>query len=354
MKKVLLQKSMTIKMIQFISDSWYAKAKPKKLELSMIVLLFFIFTFPMFTYAAEGDVFRFSEIWAYVLAGEEGKLKGTEPITDLAYFSAPVTETGRVTRELTLDKLPKALRSRCRVHLVISAPNNRSLMYWCLSKDREAKQDLLNDILRLSAPYDGVQIDFETIRPEDRHAFWDFLKELKSRLPRNKILSVGVLARFKDTQDAFNYQEIAAVADKVIVMAYDEHWQSGQPGAIASLGWCEKIHSFATNRLASKLVMGIPLYGRVWQKQQIAKSLKYPQTLDLWKKHQPMVKRLDDGTPHFEFKETVDALAFYEDIQSLCKKLAFYQNEGVKAIALWRISQEPAAFWNCIQTDLNP
>lgn len=290
--------------------------------------------------------YHFRETWAYVMKGEEKWLKGTEPISDLAYFGAALNELGRVPVAPRPEAIPDAIRANKRIHLVIHTPSNRSLMYWCLSKDLETRQALIADILSAARPFDGLQIDFETIRSEDREAYWSFLAELKRGLPKEKVLSVAVPARLKMTEDAFQYDKIAAIADRVIVMAYDEHWRTGPPGTIASLHWCERVSQFAQQMIPDhKLIMGIPLYGRVWQKQEVARPLKYFQTLDLWKQHKAPLARDLDGTAHFEYKETIDAVVYFEDEQSLCKKLAYYQQANMQAIALWRVSQEPSALW---------
>ena len=46
--------------------------------------------------------------------------------------------------------------------------------------------------------------------------------------------------------------------DKIIVMAYDEHWATSAPGAIASLSWCKKIADYASSVIPKeKLVIAI-------------------------------------------------------------------------------------------------
>ncbi len=296
------------------------------------------------------EIYRFRETWAYLMKGEEQWLKGLEPISDLAYFGAAINELGRIPTAPCPTAIPEKVRAQKRIHLVIHTPSNRSLMYWCLSKDLETRQALIVDILRAAEPFDGLQIDFETIRTEDREAYWSFLVALKSGLPKGKIFSVAVPPRIKATEDAFQYDKIAAIADRVIVMAYDEHWRTGSPGTIASLSWCEKVSQFAQRMIpATKLIIGIPLFGRVWQKQEVARALKYFQTLDLWKQHKSPLERDPDGTAHFAYQETIDAVVYFENEQSLCQKLAYYQNAHIQSVGLWRISQEPSSLWQHLE-----
>ena len=298
---------------------------------------------------AQGASFAFQQTWGYLMKGEESYLDGSEPITDLAYFSAQVNDVGRLSDPPAGPVLPGRLKA-ARTHLVISAPASRTLMYLVLARDAQIRGALLQDILAASAAYDGVQIDFEAMRAEEGPAYLSFLAELKRRLPAGRTLSVAVPARTRVLDDAFSYAGIAAVADRVVVMAYDEHWRTGSPGAIASAAWCRQVATFAKTRIpAAKLVMGLPLYGRVWQTDEVARALKYPETLQLWEQDRPPLKRLEDQTPFFEFTRQVHAAAYFEDLRSLAEKLSLYQDTGIQAVAFWRIGQGPAALWKQVR-----
>jgi len=292
------------------------------------------------------EVHTFDEVWTYVYRKEEHGLRTGLPITDVAYFSAVVNETGRIPNSVDPQPLRQRLPKKTRIHLVVSAPFNRSLMYWCLHKDRETRDALIQDIVRVSSGYEGVQVDFESIRPQDGEAYASFLRDLRKQLPADRMLSVALPARVREMQDGYPYKEIGQIADRVVVMAYDEHYRTSKPGSIASLDWCARVSAFARQEIPrERLVMGLPVYGRVWQSQTVAKALKYTQLLDLWKEHRSTIKRDADTTPYFTFQTQVDATVYYEDEKSIAKKLELYEEQGVRGVALWRLTQEPAAMW---------
>jgi spore germination protein YaaH len=308
--------------------------------------IFFIIALFVSLCSGQDRSLTFQETWGYLYKGEDSFLIGTEPLTDICYFSARLNDIGRLDQSITPPTLPGRLSRQARLHLVISAPASKTLMYLCLNKDLHTRSNLIQDIVRLSQPFQGIQIDFEAMRDEEGSAYLSFLSELKRQLGQEKILSVAVPARTKLLHDAFSYAGIAAVVDKVLVMAYDEHWRTGPPGAIASAQWCAKVCRFAQTHIpAHKLVMGLPLYGRIWQKEDVARALKYPETLKLWEQDRPRLNRLPDETPFFEFQQKINAIVYFEDIKSLTTKLSLYQNSGVRAVGFWRIGQGPAALW---------
>ena len=202
-------------------------------------------------------------------------------------------------------------------------------------------------IVKISKNFEGVQIDFEGINQRDGTNFLNFLCDLKQSLPKDKILSVAVMARWKNHKklypmDAYDYSIIGRIADRVIIMAYDEHYRTGSPGPIASLSWCQKIYEHALDTIPkNKIIMGIPFYGRAWQ--QLPKVSKYSDIEKLIKNNnlKTSLDTIDGGS--FEINGIINI--HYETLKSLISKRNFYFSNPIKGVAYWRISQEPKNFW---------
>lgn len=295
------------------------------------------------------------EIWAYLMKGEEKLFPTQSSITDVACFSASVDGDGHLTGgHLSPPTLAGANRGT-RYHLVITLPWNNTLAHIYLNPELPFRQRMIDDIVERSKPFDGVQIDFESISKADGTAYLNFLGAVKKALPRNKVFSVAVMARWaahkkSNPDDAFDYPFINLFADRVVIMAYDEHYRGGAAGPVASLPWCEKIYSYACQTIdADKLIMGIPLYGRGWQTPTLARAYRNREVVE-----ELLAKGIKSNWDpetggSYSFTETVTVNVHYETMQSLNAKAALYARQPIRGLAFWRVGQEPQGFWRSIK-----
>lgn len=300
----------------------------------------------------SGQAKSFPEVWAYLMKGEEKYFPAHSPITDIACFSAKVDGDGHLKGgHLRPPSLPGA-HPGARYHLVVTIPWNSTLAHIYLNPELPFRSRIIADLVERSKPFDGVQIDFESVNKADGTAYLNFLAAVKKALPKHKLFSVAVMARWaghkqKNPNDAFDYPFIGMIADRVIIMAYDEHYSGGGPGPIASLQWCEKIYTYALKTIdPGKLVMGIPLYGRGWQTPSLAKAYKNREVVEelLEKGIQSTWDAKTGGS--YSYTETVTVNVHYETMKSLETKMQLYAQRPIRGVAFWRIGQEPANFWD--------
>lgn len=287
----------------------------------------------------------FNEIWGYMLRGEERAFKGSEPITDIFYFSCDVNSKGRINTSIKPPKLPKLAGKRRKVHIVISELENYSLMQRVLSSDSSLRDYLIDDILEIAEKFDGVQIDFESVPFSSAADFHKFLSIIKLGLDNGKVLSVALPPRRRSVPgDPYDYKKISEIADRVYVMAYDQHWSTSNPGPVASLSWCKDIIRYASKTIPeSKLVMGIPLYGRAWYDGN--------NSCAIMAKHVPILLNRKTATSEWTFEyglkisfsDSKDVI-FYDDIQALREKFFLYKRY-VDSIGFWRLGMEERALW---------
>lgn len=325
-------------------------------------ILFFIITASITAYTinystlyadtGKTDQLAFTEIWGYLMRGEEKELSGTEPFTDICYFSASINSMGRInTNNIIKKPAVKFQDSSPRYHIVISELSNAALMHFCLAKGSRAGKDLIKDIVTVSREFDGVQIDFESILPVDAPNFYSFLKKLKKKL-KNKTLSIAVPARTKDNNDAFQYSVLNKIVDRIIIMAYDQHWSTSLPGPVASKTWCEAISLYAVKTIdKEKIIMGVPLYGRAWQEKNHHRAYKYStiQEIVREKKVEPLAS--SEKGLFTTYEEIVKIFLYFDDITSITDKLRLYKDKNVQGVSFWRIGYGPKDLWENLQIE---
>jgi HAD superfamily hydrolase (TIGR01509 family) len=129
--------------------------------------------------------------------------------------------------------------------------------------------------------FDGIDIDYEQFAFADGRESWAatrpnwvaFVEELAARLHddgRTLTVSIPWISGDGGESDdgywVYDYAAITPHVDAIRIMAYDYSIASGPPGPIAPLPWVESIiaATSAASGDPSKLVLGIPLYGRNW------------------------------------------------------------------------------------------
>lgn len=290
------------------------------------------------------------EVWGYLMEGAEGAYSGDEPVTDLCYFRSIIDFKGRLVGAVPIPSsvpVPKSVRR----HLVVAELSNRTLEHLILSPDYRFRSQLLDDIAAAAVNFDGVQIDFEAVPDIDRTNYLTFLADVKKRIG-GKTVSVAVPARHEKVNDAYNYDALGETADRVIVMAYDEHWNRSAPGPIASLAWGEKVVRYASAHIPKeKLVMGVPLYGRSWQRRGYSREISYSDAEKIIRQSGRTVETKEGEYPKFEYSKPVRIVLYYENSGSIMAKVNLYRGYGARCVALWRLGQGPADLWGALSKE---
>jgi len=296
----------------------------------------------------ELPVSSFHEIWAYVVAGREAAFRPSLPISDIGYFGAEVNSFGAL---VDVPKRRALAAFKGRVHLVVAC-GGRALSHFALYPGRPERQALIADLLKASADFDGLQIDFEDVSQRDGAAYVSFLAELRAGLG-DKMFTVALRARTRKIEnDTYDYETIKPLVDRILVMAYDEHWSGSSPGSIASLAWCKRVADYSLKTIGpEKLIMGLPFYGRAWGNANPSRALIYSTIASIVKEYEVSDMQRENGIPVFKYVIPVSTTVYYEDAYSLSVRMEMYKAQGVNAIGFWRLGQETPAVWRILVLD---
>ncbi|MDR2363958.1 MAG: glycoside hydrolase [Spirochaetaceae bacterium] len=296
-------------------------------------------------YPAELPVSSFDEIWAYLISGEEQTFKPGYPLSDIGYFGAEVNVYGEFVG-VPNRRIPGFSG---RVHLVVCC-NSTSLTHFVLEPGSAVRKQLIADLLKAVKPFDGLQIDFENVPARDGDSFRSFLAELRAGLDDSKMFTVALRARTRSlSNDVYDYRLIAPLVDRILIMAYDEHWSTSPPGPVASMAWCRAVAAYGLLTIPpEKLIMGMPFYGRTWGSEDTFRAFFHSGIERIKRENQVTEVRRESDIPTFTYEIPLTVTVYYDDEYSLSRRIEMYRDMGVKAIGFWRLGQETPAVWNLL------
>ena len=169
----------------------------------------------------SGEPVEMQEIWGWVMQSRFYEFDNDLPLTDVGFFATDVDCYGNLTNVPDRSKLANFPG---RVHLVLVC-DSRSLTHFVLDPNFGITDKMIKEIMQAAEPFDGINVDYELIPGKDVQNFLNFLEKLKNECKKvGKMFTVCVPARVKTiSDDVFPYEKIAVLADRVMIMAYDEH-----------------------------------------------------------------------------------------------------------------------------------
>ena len=236
-----------------------------------------------------------------------------------------------------------------------------------IMKSYENRKELIESIVNVCIKYklDGINIDFENMRKDDKDMYSRFIIELEPRMKElGLVLSVDVTA--PDGSDTwslcFDRHVIGDVADYIIFMAYDEYGDSStKAGTTAGYDWVELgLKKFLETEEVEpeKLILAVPLYTRLWTEDSSGKVTK---------KSVVSMKDIDRTIPSDVEKQWDDKLKQYyveykdgnnlkkmwiEDLKSLKEKVSLISKYKLGGLASWEKGMETDDVWNLFKEAL--
>ena len=284
----------------------------------------------------------------------------TSVVSDVFLFSLRLDETGQLSGKVRESSLVAA-RSRLgggrrvRVHLVVASSGQKGLLHFVLDPRYGRRSDLVSRLAALVREHslDGLQIDFESLRLEDRGHFIEWLGQLRAALPKGTIFSIALPARDRTREkDAFDYRHLTDVADRFLIMVYDQHWKGGPPGTISGNEWHGRVVQYALSHFPSeKLVVGLPFYGRIWQLDHGARATRYTD-LETLSQAPDFELKLDPEKGHrMQFRREIRFEGWFEDATSAHTKMSSAQQLGALNVGFWRLGQEDERVWQLLSLE---
>ncbi len=244
-------------------------------------------------YAPQKQIIGFLPYWFVENADDDY----SSAITTLTYFGLVVGTDGKIqylANEQEEEPGYHMLKSDRLAKMFSKAKaNDVSLSLLVFSGDSEAiaqlvsdpishAKNLVEDVTPIMKKYgfSDLNLDIEstsTATVGARENFTKFVKEVKNEVDKQKLGTVTVEITGQDLirKTLIDPKEIAQIADFVVIMAYDFHYQGSLvTGPVAPIGGADSEAEFDTNivlqqayRLISreKIILGVPSYGYSWE-----------------------------------------------------------------------------------------
>lgn len=231
----------------------------------------------------------------------------------------------------------------------------------------QSRQKLIENIVDVCVKYelDGINIDFENMKQEDKDLYSRFIIELTPRLKEiGLVTSVDVTAPdgSETWSMCFDRHVIGDVADYIVFMAYDEYGASStKPGTTAGYDWVElSLNKFLkTEEIESnKIILGVPFYARVWTTNSNGEIVSKP-TVAM----KDIDKIIPDGIEkkwnndlkqnYVEYSSGNNKKQIWiEDLESLKAKISLIKENNLAGIASWQKDMETEEVWKTIKEEL--
>ncbi len=232
-------------------------------------------------------------------------------------------------------------------------------------QDPARSASFLRQIMRFLAAYPtyrGLSLDIESIPDEDDAAYLSFIQALHSQMhARNLTLYVNAAVATSDS----DLKAIAANSDGIVLMNYDEHQTTSDPGPVASQTWfIGNLARVLKVVPKEKLICGVGSYGYDWALSiPDPKDRRHPKPTvlgtdplsvsDAWGRAADADADLDLDydtlNPHYEYIDE-DAnqrhVVWFLDAVSLLDEMRAARELGLQTFALWRLGEEDSSLWN--------
>ena len=231
----------------------------------------------------------------------------------------------------------------------------------------ENRKQLIEQIVDACVAYDldGINIDFENMKQEDKDLYSRFIIELTPRLHEiGMVVSVDVTAPDggETWSMCFDRNVIGDVADYIIFMAYDQNGISSKTaGTTAGYNWIELnlVKFLQTEEIDSdKLILGIPFYTRIWTVDANGEVLRNP-TVNMEDIEgvipDGVQKTWDDELKQYyvEYQDgDYTRKMWIEDVESLKAKVSLVKENNLAGVASWQYGMETQDVWSMLKEEL--
>ncbi|MGG1421211.1 glycoside hydrolase family 18 protein [Bacillus subtilis] len=239
-----------------------------------------------------------------------------------------------------------------------------------LLNDETVKRRLLNEIVVNARRYGfrDIHFDFEYLRPQDREAYNQFLREARDLFHREGLeISTALAPKTSATQqgrwyEAHDYRAHGEIVDFVVLMTYEWGYSGGPAQAVSPIGPVRDVIEYALTEMpANKIVMGQNLYGYDWTLPYTAggtpaRAVSPQQAIVIADQNNASIQY--DQTAQAPFFHYTDAEnrrheVWFEDARSIQAKFNLIKELNLRGISYWKLGLSFPQNWLLLSDQFN-
>ena len=197
--------------------------------------------------------------------------------------------------------------------------------------------------------YQGINIDFENVLPEDRENYNQFLQRTVDRLhPEGYFVSTALAPKVSAEQqgllyEAHDYEAHGRIADFVVLMTYEWGYRFGTPQAISPLNQIKRVLDYAVTVIPrDKIMFGFQIYARDWLLPHVQ-----GQEAETFSQQEAIRRALEFGaaiqydtiaqSPFFRYTDNEGRIheVWFEDARSAQAKFDMVKDYHLRGISYW-------------------
>lgn len=288
-------------------------------------------------------------------------------LSDLSIFSYGFTTEGDLVPPLLDDAWMIEMAGNYNVRPILTLTpfgadgqfNNNLIS--AIVNNPSAQENLIGQLVNAAETqgFQGLDIDFEYILPEDKNAFVNFVSNVHAAFsPLGYPVSVALAPKTSDTQTGLLYEgkdygQLGQVADNVLLMTYEWGYTYGPPMAVAPVNKVREVVEYAITKIPNeKINLGIPNYGYDWtlpfeRGVSKARTIGNVEAVQLAISYGvPIHFDSVSMSPYFYYEsEGLYHEVCFEDVRSLRAKFALVEEFDLRGMGYWQIMQLFRANW---------
>ena len=223
--------------------------------------------------------------------------------------------------------------------------------------DTKRTNDLIGNIRQNleEHKFAGINIDFEDLKHRDRVPLVNFMKALATDLHEHGLI---VSEDIPVDDDNYDMKALARINDYVVPMVYDEHFQEGEPGPVASETFFEgELDKIAKMIPPSKAVVGLGNYGYDWTiGGSGSEEVTFDQVMKAGERARGSIQwdaATENPALRYSAAGQQHEVWFLDAVTALNQVIAV-NDQGFRGIGLWRLGAEDPGLWNVLKREAWP